>query len=173
MTLAHIWLCNKLEGRENHLNYATNAFHSSQEKIIINQTILFFRSSWGPMGILHLTLIMCCVQMILYIFMWTLSRKGSLFPKKLFLLTLKSMIFQFCKELSARSGNFHWDLRYKFWRTFFTCSHNKKCAKIWISMKISILGQKVCWRIRKWYFLRSKEKPFSKISYLWTSSIQW
>ena len=28
------------------------------------------------MGVLHLTLIMCCVQILLFVFMWTLSRKA-------------------------------------------------------------------------------------------------
>ena len=35
----------------------------------------FKRSSWGPTGILHLTLIMCSVQAILFIVMWSTSRK--------------------------------------------------------------------------------------------------
>lgn len=39
-----------------------------------------FTSSWGPMGVLQLTLIMCCVQILLFVFMWTLSRKAALNP---------------------------------------------------------------------------------------------
>ena len=32
------------------------------------------------MGVLQLTLIMCCVQILLFVFMWTLSRKAALNP---------------------------------------------------------------------------------------------
>ena len=37
------------------------------------------RSSWGPVGILHLTLIMCSIQLLLYSAMWMVSRKKAPF----------------------------------------------------------------------------------------------
>ena len=39
--------------------------------------ISLYRSSWGPTGILYLTLIMCCVQATLYSSMWFISRKQT------------------------------------------------------------------------------------------------
>ena len=42
----------------------------------------------------------------------------------------------------------------------------QKCAKIKISMEISISGEKICCRNRKWDFSWSKVEVFQKASYL-------
>ena len=99
--------------------------------------------------------------------------KGSLISKKLYVLTLENLLFQFCNKLSAQERKFL--LKFKFRCPYCNVNKWKSAPKIWISMKIPLLGRRFVakmedeiFKVKRNNFFENKLPLSTKCNHLWS-----